>query len=906
MKTLRYISVFIFTFLTAGHFYTQTCNDGIQNGNETGVDCGGSCPACSTPCQVNLSSQVPTVQGGCCEYLLEMFDSYGDGWNGASMSIVVNGVTYGPYSATGYGSEILVPVCDAQVIVVNYLTAGSWPSECSYSLTDGEGNVVFQAGPSPTVGNNLFIGNGQCFSPGVLDCNGGQISLIAEGQGASILALDNDFDFGNAGTGWTSNVAASFDNPCDPSVDGGTYLWMGSSAQHPRIIQTIPLDLSCGGEICFYLDFATQGAPSPCEGIDLPDEGVYLEYSTNGGASWTTLEYFGPAGVGNNTQSGGTDPQMTSWNQYCYTIPLVAQTPATIIHWAQTGSSGAQNDHWGLDNVTITSLANCQPYWYNYTYTPQNVDNPLQNLGITSTSTYNVVYTNGSDSCAASITVNIPPCPCPVATISGGGNYCLGDTIPTVDFDVTGNFPVTIFYAFNGIPQTPIVVYSDTSLIDPADGIYTIVSVTDTTLCTGSFSGSATVEAFPSPIIADLSGGGQYCDGEVIDDITISVIGTGLVSIFYSIDGLPQPVLSDPSSFNLGNLPGEYILIILSDDGCATQIQDTIIIGVNPVPVADPSIFDNDICAGDSLIFSSSSGFDSYQWTGPSGFNSNDQNPIIENTSINGTGQYGLMVTENGCVSNPVNVAATVNPIPELVVSNDTLICFGESIVLYASGANQITWSPSIANGIPFVPSGSQTFQVAGVSQGCVSEAEVVVTVLPLPIPDYMASTYFGYAPLSVDFINNSTFSNSFVWEFGNGNTNTVNDFSNQFSEYVQPGVYYISLTASNGICDSVFLDSIEVIPYPEMTFDVPNIFTPNGDDANEEYIIHVENGVLFKAEILNRWGLLMYTIDELNEGWDGFVNGNPATEGTYFVKYYVKGLDGTEKDGETFFQLVR
>ncbi len=27
---------------------TPTCNDGIQNGDETGVDCGGSCPACST------------------------------------------------------------------------------------------------------------------------------------------------------------------------------------------------------------------------------------------------------------------------------------------------------------------------------------------------------------------------------------------------------------------------------------------------------------------------------------------------------------------------------------------------------------------------------------------------------------------------------------------------------------------------------------------------------------------------------------------------------------------------------------------------------------------------------------------------------------------------------------------
>jgi len=35
-----------------------TCDDGIQNGNETGVDCGGDCNPCSTGCDdtaVNLT-----------------------------------------------------------------------------------------------------------------------------------------------------------------------------------------------------------------------------------------------------------------------------------------------------------------------------------------------------------------------------------------------------------------------------------------------------------------------------------------------------------------------------------------------------------------------------------------------------------------------------------------------------------------------------------------------------------------------------------------------------------------------------------------------------------------------------------------------------------------------------------
>jgi gliding motility-associated-like protein len=356
----------------------------------------------------------------------------------------------------------------------------------------------------------------------------------------------------------------------------------------------------------------------------------------------------------------------------------------------------------------------------------------------------------------------------------------------------------------------------------------------------------------------------------------------------------------------LGNTPGEYILIILSDDGCATQIQDTIIIGLNPVPTADPSIMDNEICEGDSLIFASSIGFDNYQWAGPGGFVSNDQNPIIANAATGAAGNYSLIVSENGCESTPVNVSIIVNPIPDLNVSNDTVICYGESIALFATGANEITWIPAVSNGVAFIPSGSQVYEISGTSQGCSSTESIIVTVLPLPISIYTASSYSGYAPLSVDFINNSSNANSFIWDFGNGTSNNVNDFSAQFSEYATPGLYYITLTASNGICDSVFMDSIQVVPYPEMSLDIPNVFSPNGDGSNEEYLIHVENGILFRADILNRWGLVMYTIDEVNEGWDGYVNGNPATEGTYFVKYYAKGLDGTEQNGETFFQLVR
>lgn len=42
-----------------------TCSDGIQNGTETGVDCGGSCGACV----------VPPVGGGDCSYAIKKIGS---------------------------------------------------------------------------------------------------------------------------------------------------------------------------------------------------------------------------------------------------------------------------------------------------------------------------------------------------------------------------------------------------------------------------------------------------------------------------------------------------------------------------------------------------------------------------------------------------------------------------------------------------------------------------------------------------------------------------------------------------------------------------------------------------------------------------------------------------------------
>lgn len=69
------------------------------------------------------------------------------------------------------------------------------------------------------------------------DCSGMTATLTAEGAGAFQYLINNNFDGGNAGPGWSSNITADFSNPCDPSYDGGTYMWMGNSSPHPVLLK---------------------------------------------------------------------------------------------------------------------------------------------------------------------------------------------------------------------------------------------------------------------------------------------------------------------------------------------------------------------------------------------------------------------------------------------------------------------------------------------------------------------------------------------------------------------------------------------------------------------------------------------------------------------------------------------
>ena len=80
-----------------------------------------------------------------------------------------------------------------------------------------------------------------------------------------------------------------------------------------------------------------------------------------------------------------------------------------------------------------------------------------------------------------------------------------------------------------------------------------------------------------------------------------------------------------------------------------------------------------------------------------------------------------------------------------------------------------------------------------------------------------------------------------------------------------------------------------------ESKLDMPNAFSPNGDDINDIYGAKegYKSLVEFHATIYNRWGQKIYEWDDPAGGWDGTFNGKEAKQGTYFVLVKAKGADG-------------
>lgn len=89
------------------------------------------------------------------------------------------------------------------------------------------------------------------------------------------------------------------------------------------------------------------------------------------------------------------------------------------------------------------------------------------------------------------------------------------------------------------------------------------------------------------------------------------------------------------------------------------------------------------------------------------------------------------------------------------------------------------------------------------------------------------------------------------------------------------------TLRRNESLCsDTVCVDNCPV-------YDLPNVFTPNGDLVNEQFVPVQWRAVdRVDVQVHNRWGERVYHTEDPNLGWDGTYldTGEPLPEGVYFV----------------------
>ena len=708
------------------------------------------------------------------------------------------------------------------------------------------------------------------------------VILSANGFGENVAAFVENFNSGQP-VGWqfTQTVTISATTCGIPALDGSPFMWMGSSSPAPRTMATLGLDVSSGGTVCFEMRYAIQQQNSPCEGPDLGDEGVTLQYSIDNGATWVTMNYWPPL-------NGGYASSMTVWNQYCEDIPIDAQTTNTMFRWTQLEATSSSYDHWGLDNVEITLASpdyNITWLHDNYSYGQGNYsgDNPTQVCPEGDT-IFVVEMTDGINTCydTVEIAVDFPV----INTINATNPFC-GGINGEIEISSSGGTTDYQYSIDDGLN------YQSSSIFTALDSLTYQVILLDANNCTDT--STITLTGVDSLFIIDLIIENSSCGN---DNGSINFNGVGGTPVYqYSIDnGLNYSTTSSYTNI----APGTYELILLDNEGCSDSTDVEIAPSTNPI--IDSLFVSEDFCSlsNGTLNAFASLGISPYDYsivqdTDTILFNSNGS---FENLS---SGSYQLYLSDSLNCFTTTDFSINETPAP-LINLMDTALCNLSYQVTAVESFTGSIWSASSENisfddntslNPSFTASESGQYIINFQDTLCGTEESFQITFIPDPnteIRDTMLCIGELYTLQAAIEPQNITY----LWN--NGSNSTSVNMS-------ETGLFIVTVGNTCG----EFSDSANIVFF-DCDLEPPNVFTPNDDGVNDNFQLVQYQGIkTFQCYIYNRWGNLMADYDKPDFLWDGKnKKGNMAEDGVYFYVIQAVTNGGKEINKHGKVHLIR
>ena len=203
-------------------------------------------------------------------------------------------------------------------------------------------------------------------------------------------------------------------------------------------------------------------------------------------------------------------------------------------------------------------------------------------------------------------------------------------------------------------------------------------------------------------------------------------------------DGTPIPGSNNP--YYDATTLGSYTVRITGETTC-DNTSSPIALGSNTdTPPPNPVASNNGpaCLAGSISLTASTVAGATYNWTGPNGFTSTEQNPTLTNVTAEMAGTYTVVAFVNPCNSAPATtIVEVINPPNTNVsLSGSNQICVGETVTLtagLASGYNYQWFLNSVAitgatsNSYDAAEAGSYTVNLKGQSNSCDLTSDIVV-----------------------------------------------------------------------------------------------------------------------------------------------------------------------------------
>jgi gliding motility-associated-like protein len=527
--------------------------------------------------------------------------------------------------------------------------------------------------------------------------------------------------------------------------------------------------------------------------------GTILTFTGSGGA---TYNWSGPNGFTSNFQNPSI-PNVQMAANGVYTLMVTAGTCSS-----STTASVTINP---LPIPTATSPAQvCQFQPINfggiggvtYTWTGPGLNSQQQNPMIaqaqmSNTGTYTLVVTN-ANGCVGSTTTAVVVNPTP-AVIVNNPTTCVNTNI-----NLTSSGGVQYAWSgplgFNSITQNPVIPNAQVNM----SGMYT-VTVTTAFGCTNTAVANVSVIPLPNPVIFNSS---PNCVGT---NLTFTAQGGG--SYNWSgpngfISGMSNPVITNVQLTNAGT----YSLIVTI--GTCTNSATTNVT-INPLPNPIPQS-NSPVCLLQQLNLNGAGGIN-YSWSGPNGFFSPQQNPVIPVAQNTNGGIYTLTVVDANSCANSATTSVIINPLPT-ISTNDHVVCTGATLNHVANGGVSYSWTgpggftSNLSNpSIPNVGAGNAgQYLVLGTSAaGCTNTAVSSVTVTPPPMGSITSNTPCVGATMNL--IGNG--GTGYSWTGPNGFTSNQATPSLANVTLANDGIYTVVISAGN--CTAMITASVMVDPVP-------------------------------------------------------------------------------------------